>query len=116
MSVSLSSTESEYVAISVSASEACWLINLLNDFGISDVCPAPLYCDNQSAISVACTDTVKRLKHIDIRYHFIKELIKNGKMCLKYIKTSEQPADMLTKALSKELITRFLEKCAIGKA
>lgn len=114
MSVSLSSTESEYVAISMAASEACWFVNLLNDFNIKNVCPVPIYCDNQSAISVARTDTIKRLKHVDIRYHFIKELIKNKKLCLKYIKTSDQPADMLTKSLSKVLLTRFLRKCCVG--
>lgn len=114
VSVSLSSTESEYVALSMAASEACWLVNLLNDFNIKNVCPVPIYCDNQSAISVACTDSVKRLKHVDIRYHFIKELLKNNKLCLKYVKTSNQPADMLTKSLNRELITRFLGKCSVG--
>lgn len=114
-SVSLSSTESEYVAISMAACEACWLINMLNDFKIVNVCPVPIYCDNQSAISVACTDSVKRLKHVDIRYHFIKELIKNERLCLKYIKTSDQPADMLTKSLNKDLIARFLGICGVGK-
>lgn len=114
VSVSLSSTEAEYVAISMAASEACWIVNLLNDFKIHNVCPVQIYCDNQSAISVACTDTVKRLKHIDIRYHFIKELVKNKRMCLSYVKTSDQPADMLTKSLNRELMTRFLGKCGIG--
>lgn len=113
MSVSLSSTESEYMAISMAASEACWLVNLLSDFKINNVCPVHIYCDNQSAISVACTDTVKRLKHVDIRYHFIKELVKDKKLCLKYVKTSDQPADMLTKPLNKELITRFLGICGV---
>lgn len=69
-------------------------INLLNDFNINNVCPVHIYCDNQSAIPVARTDTIKRLKHVDIHYHFIKELIKNRKLCLKYIKTSDRPADM----------------------
>lgn len=113
LSVSLSSTESEYVALNMAASQACRIINLLNDFKIKNVCPI-IYCDNQSAISVARTDTVRRLKHIHIRYHFLKELVKDNKLCLKYVKTAEQPADMLTKAVSRELITRFLKKCGVG--
>lgn len=112
-SVSLSSTESEYIAISMASSEACWLINLLKDFNIVKVCPVTIFCDNQSAIMVANTESVKRLKHIDIRYHFIKELIKCGKVLLKYIKTEDQTADMFTKALNKNLLLRFIKNCGL---
>lgn len=114
-SVSLSSTESEYIAISMAASEACWLINLLKDFNIVRVCPVTMFCDNQSAIMVANTDSVKRLKHIDIRFHFIKELVRNGKLVLKYIKTEYQTADMFTKALNKNLLSRFINNCGLYK-
>lgn len=113
-SVSLSSTESEYVAMSMAASEASWLVNVLNDFGVQNVCPVNIFCDNQSAISGASTESIKRLKHVDIRYHFIKELCKNNKICLNYINTSEQPADIFTKPLCKELIVRHLKKCGLG--
>lgn len=113
-SVSLSSTEAEYVSMSMAASEACWLVNLLRDFGFRNICPVNLFCDNQSAILNASTESVKRLKHVDIRYHFVKDLIKNNKICLKYICTSKQPADMLTKSLSKELTVMFLKQCSVG--
>lgn len=112
-SVSLSSTEAEYVSISMAASDAIWLIKLLSDFDIEIVFPTHIYSDNQSAIINAKTDSIKRLKHVDIRYHFVKDLIKNKQISIHYIKTSEQPADILTKALSKELITRHLKKCGI---
>lgn len=112
-SVSLSSTESEYIALSMAASEACWLINLLNDFSFQNTCPIKLFCDNQSAILNASTDCVKRLKHVDIRYHFVKDLIKNKKICIEYISTCEQPADMLTKPLGKELMVKFLKQYGI---
>lgn len=113
-SVSLSSTESEYVAMSMAGSEACWLINLLHDFGFLNVCPVNIFCDNQSAILNANTESVKRLKHVDIRYHFLKDLVKNNKICVKYISTSEQPADMLTKSLSKDLTNKFLKVCGVS--
>lgn len=113
-SVSLSSTESEYIAVSMAASEACWLINLLKDFSIDNVCPVTVHCDNQSAIMVANTDSIKRLKHIDIRFHFIKDLIKKGKLFLKYIKTEDQTADMFTKALNKNLLLKFINKCGLN--
>lgn len=112
-SVSLSSTQSEYVAISMAASEACWLINLLQDFDIKNVCPVVMLSDSQSAIMAANTDCVKRLKHIDIRFHYIKELIKKGKILLKYIKTEDQTADMFTKALNKNLLCKFINNCGI---
>lgn len=110
-SVSLSSTESEYIAISMAAADACWLINLLYDFKIEKVCPVVMFSDNQSAIMVANTDCVKRLKHIDIRFHYIKELIRRGKLVLKYIKTEDQIADMFTKALNKSLLNKFINMC-----
>lgn len=65
-----------------------------------------MFSDNQGAIMVANTDSVKRLKHIDIRFHYIKELIKKGKLILKYIKTEDQIADMFTKALNKNMLCK----------
>lgn len=112
-SVSLSSTEAEYVSMSMAASEACWLVNLLHDFDFQKNCPVKLYCDNQSAILNASTESVKRLKHVDIRYHFTKDLIKNNKIDIQYISTSKQLADMLTKSLSKDLLIKFLTQCNV---
>lgn len=111
--VSISSTEAEYVAMSMASSEACWLINLLNDFNIPNVSPVTILCDNQSAIMVANTNTVKRLKHIDIKYHYIRELILLGKINVKYVSTTEQVADMYTKPLNREMLLKFIEKCGI---
>nr|XP_049701711.1 uncharacterized protein LOC110381443 isoform X2 [Helicoverpa armigera] len=112
-SVSLSSTEAEYVSMSMAASEACWLVNLLHDFDVQNDSPVKLYCDNQGAILNASTDSLKHLKHVDIRYHFVKDLIKNNKIDIQYINTCEQLADMLTKSLSKELLIKFLTQCNV---
>lgn len=112
-SVSLSSTEAEYISMSMAASEACWLINLLHDLDVKNVCPVKLYCDNQSAILNASTDSVKRLKHVDIRYHFIKDLITNKKIDIQYVSTCEQLADMLTKSLCKDLLIKCLIQCNV---
>lgn len=87
--VSTSSTEAEYVALSMASSEACWLINMLNDFNMSNVSPVTILCDNQSAM-VANTNTVKRLKHIDIKHHYVRELILLGKVNVKYVSTTEK--------------------------
>lgn len=111
--VSISSTESEYVAMSMAGAEACWLINLLSDFKIRDVSPVHMYCDNQSAIMIANTNSVKRLKHIDIKYHFIRELVENNKICIQYVSTEEQVADMFTKPLKINLLIKFVNLCGI---
>lgn len=75
--VSISSTKSEYVALFFAVSEACWLRKLLRDFHIFDLrMPTTIYEDNQSAIKIANNpENNKRLKHVDIRFHFIKENI-----------------------------------------
>lgn len=111
--VSISSTEAEYVAMSMAGAEACWLSNMLCSFNIKNVTPAILFCDNQSAMVIANTNTVKRLKHIDIKYHFIRELIEKQKICLKYVKTEEQIADMLTKALKNNILLKFVNMCGL---
>lgn len=112
-SVSLSSTESEYVAMSVAASEACWLINMLDDFNIKNVCPLNIMCDNQSAMMAASSDSIKRLKHVDIRFHFVKELVKREKLKLMYVKSEDQIADMFTKPLRKESLLKFCFMCGL---
>lgn len=88
-SVSLPSTEPEYIATrmaatSMAASKACWLINLLSESYFKNICPVVIDCNNQSAIMIAKTDTVKRLNNVEIRYHFIKEQIRKVETHLKY--------------------------------
>lgn len=81
VSKSLSSTDSKYVAISMVASEACWLINLLYDFDFLIGHSVTIYSNKKSAILVTCLDNVKRFKHTDIRFHFVKDLVQNNKIC-----------------------------------
>lgn len=97
----------------MAGAEACWLSNMLCNFNIKNITPAILFCDNQSAMVIANTNTVKRLKHIDIKYHFIRELIEKQKNCLKYVKTEEQIADMLTKALKNNILLKFVNMCGL---
>lgn len=112
--VSLSSAESEYVAMSMAGSEACWIANVLCDFNVSNVCPAIMHCDNQAAITIANTNSVKRLKHIDIKYHYIRELIENKKICIQYVTTRDQIADMLTKSLNGNTLLKFVKLCGMN--
>ncbi|GKE21892.1 hypothetical protein Tco_1433404 [Tanacetum coccineum] len=64
-----------------------------------------MYCDNKSAIALCCNNIQhSRSKHIDIRFHFIKEQVENGVVELYFVNTKYQLADIFTKALCKERI------------
>ncbi|GKB29319.1 hypothetical protein Tco_0868720 [Tanacetum coccineum] len=71
----------------------------------------PLYCDNKSAIAL-CWNNVQhsRSKHIDVRYHFIKEQVENGVVELYFVRTKYQLADIFTKALPRERFNFLVEK------
>ncbi|GKF78783.1 hypothetical protein Tco_0234351, partial [Tanacetum coccineum] len=70
-----------------------------------------MYCDNKSAIALSC-NTVQhsRSKHIDIRYHFIKEQVENGVVELYFVRTEYHLADIFTKALCRERIELLINK------
>lgn len=116
-SVALSSTEAEYIALSLAISEACWLRNLILDFNILNdgVLSVIIYEENQSAIKVCKNPEFhKRLKHIDIRYHFIRDKVNDKVVSLKYISTKLQIADFFTKPLSLTSFNIFVVKGGLG--
>lgn len=107
-SVSISSTESEYIALSVAVSEACWLRKILIDLNFVMKLPIILYEDNRSAIYVSKSpENNKRLKHIDVKVFFIKEKLDLGIIDIVYIKTEDQLADVFTKPLNKVKFEKF---------
>jgi hypothetical protein len=98
--VSLSTTEAEYQAASDATKEAIWLQDLLFELGINKRKVAVLYQDNQGAIFLQKNSTNKsRTKHIDIRHHFIREHVDQGRITIQYCPTAAMIADMLTKPL-----------------
>ena len=98
--ISLSTTESEYVAATHAAKEAIWLRQLIGQVFEPVVEPIPLFCDNQSAIALAKDHQYHaRTKHIDIRYHFIRWVCEQGHIRLIYCPTGDMLADILTKPL-----------------
>nr|GEV09578.1 retrotransposon protein, putative, unclassified [Tanacetum cinerariifolium] len=71
----------------------------------------PLYCDNKSEIALCCNNVQhSRAKHIDVRYHFIKEQVKNGILELYFVQTEYQLADIFTKPLPRERFNFLMEK------
>ena len=80
--------------------EAVWLSGLLEDLGIELWSPLIIYGDNQGALALAQNpDTHPRSKHIDIQYHFTQDLVRVGRIAVKYIPTKLMIADALTKPL-----------------
>ncbi|GJR79361.1 integrase, catalytic region, zinc finger, CCHC-type containing protein [Tanacetum coccineum] len=89
-----------------------WGINLsqLTDYGLK-FNKIPLYCDNKSAIALYCNNVQhSRSKHIDVRYHFIKDQVENGVVELYFVRTKYQLADIFTKALPQERFNFLIEK------
>jgi hypothetical protein len=100
--VSLSSAEAEYMAISAATQEILWIRQLLNEITFIQNQPTLLYIDNQAAIAISENDTHhSRTKHIDIRHHFIRDAIKDNTVKVKWINSQNQLADILTKGLGK---------------
>jgi hypothetical protein len=106
--VSLSTTESEYVAVTYAAKEALWLRSLIFQlFGIP-LTTTTLFSNNQSAIALTREHQYHaRTKHIDVRYHFIRWIVEEGKIRLIYCPTDEMVADTLTKALPSAKVKHF---------
>lgn len=101
-SVALSSAEAEYVSLSVAVKEALWLQMLLQDFQVNVSEPVIIREDNQACIRIAEDDKpTKRLKHIDVRYHFVREEIQRRTIQLVYVPSEDQIADIMTKGLPK---------------
>ena len=97
----LSSTEAEYVAATSSACQAVWLKRLIDNMGYLQDELIEILCDNRLAISITKNPTMHgRTKHMDIRFHFIRGLVADGKVILKHCRTDEQLADLFTKPLS----------------
>ena len=101
--VTLSMTETEYIA-AVEASEALWLRRLVKTFGIMQD-SARVHCDSQSAIHLTKDHMyLKRMKHIDVRYHKIRQWVMDDKLIeLVKISMKKNPADMITKTIPVEV-------------
>lgn len=106
--VATSSTEAEYMALYEAVKEAMWLKSL--SFSIDMKLPGPiiLWEDNMGCINIANNPSShKRSKHIDIKYHFSRERVETKDICVSYIPTDEQVADIMTKPLDRVKFLRL---------
>jgi hypothetical protein len=110
--VTLSSTESEYVALTHAAKDVIWIQKLLHEISpiglIHSISPSTLFCDNQGAIRLSKDSTFHaRTKHIDVNFHFIRQTISQDKIQLEYIPTFDMIGDIFTKSLSFHKFSHF---------
>ncbi|GJU17410.1 retrovirus-related pol polyprotein from transposon TNT 1-94 [Tanacetum coccineum] len=98
-SIAISSTEAEYIAMSGCCAQILWMRSQLTDYGLG-FNKIPMYCDNKSVVALCCNNVQhSRSKHIDIRFHFIKEQVENGVVELYFVNTEYQLADIFTKVI-----------------
>jgi len=112
--VALSTAEAEYMALAGAAQEAIWMRQLSSELKNGPTEATTIFEDNQSAICMAKNPQFHgRAKHIGIKYHFIREQVSSGTVDLKYCRTDEMIADMLTKGLSRDRLTKLRNMAGI---
>ncbi|GJZ82456.1 hypothetical protein Tco_0647629 [Tanacetum coccineum] len=112
---SMSTAETEYVSLSACCAQVLSIRTQLTDYGFH-FDKIPMYCDSQAAIAISCNPVQhSRTKHIDVRYHFIKEQVEKGIVELFFVRTEYQLADLFTKALPEDrfkyLVRRLGMRC-----
>jgi hypothetical protein len=111
--VSLSTSEAEYIAAGSSCSQLVWMKQMLKEYNVEqDV--LTLYWENLSAINISKNSIQhSRTKHIDIRHHFIRDLVEEKVVTLEHVDTEEQLANIFTKALDAKQFEKLRGKLGI---
>ncbi|PKU77375.1 putative mitochondrial protein [Dendrobium catenatum] len=111
--VARSTTEAEYRSMAAAATDIIWTRHLCEDFLIS-LPPTELFCDNVSAMSIACNPIFHaRTKHIEIDHHFIRDSIQAKHISVQHISTLDQPTDIFTKSLSSNRLATLRDKLMV---
>lgn len=121
--VALSSCEAEYMAMASAVQAVCWARNLLSELGLSppstqgEAATTALICgDNKSAIAMSRNDVHhSRSKHIDLRYHFIRDEIRSGRVQVEWVPSDRQLADILTKPLPPRVFSRLRDQLVFSQ-
>jgi hypothetical protein len=120
--VATSTTEAEYIALCEASKQGQWLRTLLQEIGREKLLGGrgdrvQIFGDNQASLAIASDPmSHRRTKHIDVRYHYVRQLIAFGKMEVEYVPTADMPADVLTKPLPLPAFTRCIQGYLVQKA
>jgi hypothetical protein len=102
--VALSTCEAELYAEAAAIQEVLWLRGLLTELGLKPRTGSTVFGDNQSAIAVSKNGVKgERTKHVDVKYHFVTETVESGAVRLVWVSTTQQQADIFTKALGAQV-------------
>jgi hypothetical protein len=112
--VALSTTEAEFVAAVSAGQESIWMSQLLAELGYNTSAAAPLLMDNQLAIQVAHNPEHHGcMKHLDLRYFWLRDEVVKGHLAPRYIPTAEMAANILTKALARVKVKTAREQLGL---
>ena len=116
-SVALSTMESEYMALAAEVQEAIYLRMVLQELGVELSGPVVIREDNKACQMFSeHAGNFARTKHIDVRYHFVRERRERGDVRVDYVCTSEQVADIFTKALPRDQFKKFRERLVLPRS
>jgi hypothetical protein len=97
-----STTEAEYIALATAGNEACWLCNLYSELGLNSDTPTPIRCNNLGALAMSNNPyTTQRTRHIDLKWHIIRQLVARKSITTDPCRDAEQTADILTKPIPR---------------
>jgi hypothetical protein len=106
-SVALSTTEYEYIVVGHCCAQLLWMRQTLRDYGYK-LSKVPLLCDNESAICMVDNPVEhSRTKHIDSRYHFLRDHQQKGDIKIAYVNTNNQLVDIFTKPLDEKTFSKL---------
>jgi len=113
-SAPLSSTEAEYISAALASQELIWIRQLLTDLHMPCTQPTTMYEDNQGRIKLASNEKINaRTKHIDIRFHHLRDLQTSGIINLKYCSTEQMLADIMTKPLGRDKLNNINDQIGL---
>jgi peroxiredoxin family protein len=112
--VTLSTTEAEFVVAASCVTQAIWMKRILEKLSQSQSQCSTIFCDNSSTIKLSRNPVMhRRNKHIDVCFHFLRDLTKEGTVELIYCGTQEQLADVMTKALKLDTFQKLRDQLGV---
>ena len=113
--VALSTVEAEFMAFSRATTQALWLLKFFEEIGLPAARPITIYANNNGAISISTNNKNHRhTKHIDVRHHFVKERTEADDISFKYIPSSQNMANFLTKPLLRNALQNTIIALDLG--
>lgn len=114
----MSTCESEYYAMTMGAQDAIWVRRLMDEIGMPVGDEVPTYSDNRSEI---VRDTAEKLptghsKNIDVRVHFLRDLVKCSEVEVRYVPSEANDAEFLSKPVTRTILVNFNDRLALGSA